>query len=1063
MINLPEALVKISQISTSSILAETPRDDAPYLLSPDGINEMNEIFVNAATNCLTNASPAVLAWSVILQTIREYALMSRESRGVKQGQGAVENNSDADAFDTDGGDRSWERNNPPLQRRSSASSDTSQQSTLLENILDKIMDTTLDEDPIGYLAKSAVDGSGVFDVVTFLAVDYCTYFTQDHNGKSGMTIRRMLLELVRAVLEWIDYQPTLIVASLAVLTGNERYWDLLNRPQGSSDAEPATFFLNDSLLMQKLFQTALARFPYEALPFLKLCRALASCDAEGNEGLPAVWPFIETLDSLTCLVPTDFTAYEIIREDEEANYVQLTGNLGFLNNSSESTSAHTSKSTSSSSALMKVMPTSNSHELPVGTVGRVLSESRPLIVMWRCDYSPLAYLGQVLREFSIDRGSFSSSANIGETVSETIDLITLLISSALRRQSGTNAVTVQKAAQTILENASDGLDRNHDIISVIFQIFENELHRPRNMSEEATSMDILIRCIQFTYALLSVMPDRVWPFLGRSSLLGIHGLDSQLGIIVASNEMVSGRYDFLLGVIRVFDALVDDAMAHAVSHKIPITAINRFADKGNPGTGMSQTAMQKVIISLQRTMVDVFESTSNWKFVVQEERSEINTWICTIFQKIMSYCFDIDDQSDILLKLARPLAPAADHLLNVFLSTSNSNLTANPLLRILLDGATVSNSSLSVRGFQYWTSQVRAAICLTTNLIRVNSLLKRPQSHLQQEMFKATPVLARVYAAHESYRLPIVDLFDALIRSNDNADQQSLSLLGHLGQDTASCFLEILSVIDQPFSDDSLAIGIWRLLSAVVSRHQQWFAILVLTGNTPRESFKDSGKTDGSSSQRAEALLTIALDGLSSIERLQPMNAIAMLEFVASAADYWPWVLRTIEEHPHFLTAMLDFVAYPDSLQSSTKATSSKAPTDYARLQMSSVVLEILAMYINRTQQTQNLTFAKKLFPNLTFYIHYAVSVPGYNGSLHANLRRNFEAKFPGCFLKEFKRTTVKRPLLGNSFYYDLELAYKLLAFDSAWAGIRDQGFSEEMSRANINLSLVESQVVSAL
>ena len=1046
-------------ISTTAISAENLRDDAPYLLNPNAINEITEILVNAATNCLANASPAVLAWSIILQTIRESALVTRESREVKQAQRAVQEYSEADTFDADGGGRSLDS---PPQRRSSASSDTSQQSTLLESILDKTMDTTLDEDPIGYLAKGAVDGSGVFDVVTSLAVDYCACFTQDYNGKSGMTIRRMLFELVRAALEWIDYQPTLIMASLAVLTGNERYWDILNRTQGGSRVEPVIFFLSDGILMQKLFKTALARFPHEALPFLKLCRALASYDAGDDDGLPAMWSLIEPLDSLTCIVPTDFAAYEIVREDEEANYIQLTGNLSFLNNSSGSASTYISKPTNPPSAIMKFEPTSSSQELPVGTMGRVLSESKPLVVMWRYDYSPLAYLGQVLREFSINGGS--GSAGIREIVSETIDLITLLISSAIRRQSGTNAATVQEAAQTILENASNGLDRNQDIISVIFQIFESELHRRRSASEEATSMDILIRCIQFTYALLRAMPDRVWPFLGRSSLLGIHGLEGQLSIIVASNEMVSGRYGFLLGTIRVFDALVDDAIAHAVSHKIPTTAIKRFADKGISGTGMSQTAMQKVITSLQRTMVDVFESTSNWKFVVQEERSEINTWICTIFQKILSYCFDIDDESDIFRKLTRPLAPAAEYLLNVFFSTSNSNLTVNPLLRILLDGATVSNSSLSVRGFQYWTSQVRAAICFTTGLVRVNSLLKRPQSHLQQEMFKATPVLARVYAAHTSYRLPIVELFDALIRSNNSADQQPLSLLGHLGQDTASCFLEILSVIDQPFSDDYLAIGIWRLLSAAVSRHQQWFAIFVLTGNTPRESFKDSGKTDGSSSQRAEALLTIALDGLSNIERLQPMNAIAMLEFVACATDYWPWVLRTIEEHPHFLAAMLEFVTYPDSLQSSTKnGTSSKVSTDYARLQMSSVILDILAMYVNRTQQTRDLTFAKKLFPNLSFYIHYAVSVPGYNGSLHANLRRNFESKFPGCYLKEFKRTTVKRPLLGNSFYYDIELAGKMLAFDSAWAGIHDQGFSEEISRANINLSLVESQVVSTL
>lgn len=1025
---------------------------------------MTEILIVAATHCSANASLSVLAWGIILQTIREHGSISRESREVKQAQRAVEKYSAADDFDTEGADRSWDRRSPSLQRRSSASSDTSQASTLLEYILDKIMDTTLDEDPISYLAKGAVDGSHVFDVVTSLAVDYCTCFAQEHNGKSGMMMRRMLLELVRAALEWIDYQPTLILASLAVLTGNERYWDTLNRPQGFNDAKPATFFLNDSLLMHKLFQTALARFPYETLPFLKLCRALASSNAEDDDGLPAVWPYIQALDSLTCIVPTDFTAYEIIREDEEANYIELTGNLGFLDDSSGSTYAQTSNSTNSPRALVKVSPTSSSPQLPVGTVGRVLSESRPLIVMWRYDYSPLAYLGKHLRTFAIDGSSSTSSPDTREIVSETINLITHLISSAIRRQSVTSTAVSQKAVQTILENASDGLDRNQDIISVIFEIFEKELHRHHSALEEETSLDILTPCIQFTYALLIAIPDRVWPFLGRSSLLGIYDLESQLHIIVASNEVLSGRQDFLIGAVRVFDALVDDAIAHAVSYKLPKLALKRFADTSNAGIGMSQTAIQKVLVSLEHTMVYVFESTSNQKISMQEERWEINTWICTTFQRILSYCFDIDDQPDVFQKLAKPLAPAAEYLLNAFLSTSNSNLTVNPLLRILLEGASFLNNSLSARGFEYCTSQVRAAISFTTSLIRINSFLKRPQSHLQQEMFKATPILARVYAAHESYRLPTVELFDALTRSNDGSDQKPLSLLGYLGQETASCFLETLAVVDQPFSDDFLAIGIWRLLSSIVSRHQQWLAILVLTGNTPRDSLKDSGKADGSPAQRAEALLTIALDGLSNIERLQPTNAIAMLEFVSCAADYWPWVLRTIEDHPHFLTVMLDFVVYHDSPQSPTGNTAaSKGPAQYARLQMSSVILDILAMCIHSAQQSQNLTFAKKLLPNLTFYIRNAVSVPGYNASLHANLRRNFESNFPGCYLKEFKRTTVKRPILGDSFYYDLELAGKMLSFDLAWAGISDKGFAEEISKANINLSLVESQVASVL
>lgn len=1055
LLKIQKALETITEISTAVTLAENPSDAVPYILNIGAIIETNAILLDAGAATLTNASPAILAWAILLQTIREHALLFRESREVRQSQRASDRYGAADHSDTDGVERSSARNNPSRQRRSSTSSETSQQISFLEEILDGITDLSIPHDTIEFLATAAVDRSHVFNVMIVLATDYCTTFGSEHDGKSGLKIRRMLLELIQAVLQWIDYQPTLIMATLAILTGSDRYWDTLYRPRGSKDAEPAAFFMNDNLLMQNLFQTALKRFPYETLPFLRLSRALAIYNVGQDQELPAIWPLFQKLDSLTCVMPTEFTQYEIILDEDDTNYIQLTGNLSFVNHGSRFTLAHPSESSKPSIDLMKSTALLlDFQQVPSGTIGRVLSESKPLVVLWQYEYSPLAYLGRILRAFSVDAGFSTVNPDLRDTVSEAIDLLTAMISSVLPRSPESQASNAQNAARTILESASDGLDSNRDVISVIFQIFEDELHLSRGTSEEEGSLGILTRCIQFTHAILPVMPDRVWPFLCRSSLLGIDGSQSQLSSIIASVEMVTGHYDFLLGCIRVFEVLVEDVVAHAVSHKVPSTAVNRFADSENIGTGVSQFAIEKVIISFQRIMVDVFESALNWKFTVSEERTEIYTWISLIFYKILAYCFYIDGQSITSQKLASSLAPAADYLLNAFLSTSQSNLSLSPLLRMLVEGAATPNSSLSMRGLQFLTSQVRVAICFTTSLIRMNGLLKRPRSHLQQELFKATSLLAKVYAAHESYRLPIIELFDALLRSIDNADEQPPSLLAHLGQHIASNFLEVLSVADQPFSDRDLSVTIWKLLSAIVSRRQQWFAIFVLTGNTPRESFKDGEKTN-SLSQRAEPLLNIALDSLSNIEKLEPMSAIAMLEFIASAADYWPWVINTIEEHPLFIAAAAGYLDVADS--SSTKTRSSQAITDYVRLQMSSVIMDILAMYANNTGKVD---FAKKLLPSLTFYAQHAVSVSGYNTSLHGNLRRNFELKFPGCSLAAFKRTEINKGPLGRLFYYDLDIAEKMLAFDPSWAGKRGQGFAEELSRANTNLSLMESQVV---
>ena len=1047
----------VLQNSLAAISAADSRDDAPYLLNLDAINESKDVFADAALACLPNASLAVLGWSIIFQTARDCVIVSKESRETRQSRSASDKYGVADLSDTDGAERLSMRGSP------SPSSDLSQPSSFLEAALDKILSSGLEDDVIGYLAKSAVDGSQVFDVITDLATNYCSDFGSEHSGKPSLNIRRMLLDLIRAVLQWIEYQPILLTATLAVLTGNDSYWDTLNQPQGLMDSEPSAFFLNDFALTQKLFRTALARFPYEMLPFLQFCRALAVSGTTDDEGQPIIPTLLQNIDSLTCKLSAKFGDYKIVREDEDANYIQLTSNMNVFDNSNSSLGII--KPDPRSRVSTKLACSMNSLELPSGTIGRVLSDTKPLVVMWRYDYSVLNYMGRVLQHASLDSSSSSGPTMaivFREILSEIIDLLTVIISSIHRKNSDTHSSSApHDLIQTILENASDGLDRNQDVVSIIFEIFENELHRRQSVSDEESPLDVLYRCIQFTHALLPVMPDRVWPFLGRSSLLGINGVESQIGAITTSVERASGRYGFLLGCIRVYDALVDDAISSAVSRKAPITAIKRFAVVEKLGSRISQTLMEKIILSFQRTMVNVFESLSSWKFNSQDEKLEINAWLCSIFSKILSYSFEINDQTDLRKKLIRPLSSAAQYILDAFLPLSSSNISIPPLVQILLDGVAAPDSSLSTKTMHFWNSQIVACNHLITALIRINKLLEHPRSSLEDQIFKVAPVLTKLYAVHEEFRLPIVDLFSALILCADSTDHQPPSLLGHLGQDTASWFLEVLSVVDQPISDNDLSIGIWRLLSTVVSRRQQWLAIFVLTGNTPRNTLKDSRKPDTIKVQRAESLLAVALDSLSNIERLEPTSAAAMLEFLALAADHWPWVLSVMEEHPHFLTAIREFLEFSETKFASAKEKLNKVSTNYMQLQISSFIMNVLAMYVHHTQQTGNSKYATKILPNLSFLAQLAVCVPSYNSSLHGNLGRNIESKFPGCALIDFKRTTINTPQLGPSFYYDLEKANKMLSFDTAWIGRRGQGFADEMVRANINFSLVDTQIVS--
>lgn len=1054
MLKIPAAIETVQQISVG---ASSVGVSVPYLLNMDGICEINGILVEAAATCLTNSSPAVLAWSIILQTMRECSLDSRESSQARNsiaaaGEYTMKNRSESDT------QRKWPRMAPPESQSLNADSETSPSPGFLEEVLDNLMDAESAEDPIKDLARSTLDGSNVFLFITALAIDYCSIFAAYHRGMLGLVTRRMLLDLVRATLDWIDYQPTLINAVLAVLTGNLPYWEILDRPPGFKDAEPATYFLSDTILMQKLFYTSLARFPYESLPFLRISKALTLSEGKSGDGLPEIFLLMQNVNSLTSILPPGFSAYEIVQDDEDSNYVQLTSNLDLFDDN-PNINLHAADPNPASRMLTTSAGSWDSQQLPSGTLGRVISESKPLVVMWRYKYSPLKYLGRILQSASLNSNFPAESS---EVVSETIDLLSIMMSASGQPdlESQRNHLS-QEAALQILEHASDGLNRNQDIVSVIFQIFENELYRHQNTSGDESTFDTLLRCVQFIHALVSFMPDRVWAFLARSSLLGVGGVENQFNTLVATSEITPGYYGFLFGCIRLFDALTEDTIRRTTSQRVATTAMTRFGQSGSQESGVSRIMMEKVLYNYQQIMMNMLESQQGWKLASEREHFEINYWICSAFVKILNFCYAIDDQADSLHKIAGPLITVADCLVDAFTSSINGSFKINALLQILLEGVASTDTYLSIRGMQRLNSQTISAISLISTLIRVNTLLGRAPQRLDEDIFKASPILVKLYATNEEIRFAIVDLFEAVISSAATVEQQPPSLLGHLGEVPARSFLEMLSLIDQPFCNDDLSIGIWRLLSTIISQRQQWFAIFVLTGNTPRESFKEK-KQDATSSttllQHTEPLLAVALDGLSSLKNLPPSITIAMLEFIALAADYWPWVLNTVEEHPEFLSAIGEFLVAEEKR---LKDPAQEASMDYMRLRISSLAVNIIAMLISHTQKLGNSVNAKKYIPDLPSLSEVALSVPSYNASLHGYLRRNFELKFPGLKISQFRRSSLKRPMLGPSFYYDIQLATKVLSFDSFWTGRRrNRGFAEELLRANVNLSLVESQVV---
>jgi nuclear pore complex protein Nup188 len=1028
-----------------------------YISDPQTITDLHQFLVDAASGLSSLASPAVLAWSIILKTMRDTVTARKEARELRQSVRAEEALEDDASFDDEAisGTRGGR---PRGGRRYSASSEGSVEAGMYDNFLETIKDMTPDDDPILFLGAAAVEGSNVFDVLTSLA----TFFAPPNSLQAlGIKIRLIILALTRCSLGVLDYNPEVVTTTLAVLSGDQQFWDLVDSLPVEASNDPLAIFLEDEYLVQRLLDTAMSRYPYERLPFLKFIRAIAACRTMHDDGTPIAVKILEKIPSFTFQLPSNFREYETIQEEDNANTIQLTQDIllfqprGFR----EIVKGRIDAGASSGSSLI-----STEFSIPIGTPGRIVSDSDsgPKVAIWFQEYSGLKYMGKLL-ETALTASDYVDATS-GEIVdrdslAEIISLFATLLHTSMEigRLNDTTAES-HSAACRILEEASDGLDRNRDIVTVIFKIFEEELQRQSTNMDTNNSLDVLIASLQFIFALVPILPGRVWPLLGRSELLDIDGRGGKLSSILGRVEIVNCRYDFVLSCTRVLQALVEDATRHAVLRKVGSKSLVRMGSKEDLGTGVPDQILSTVLLSFTRTMVDVFESACNWRFAVEKQRLELSEHISTVLQNILHYTYSVDDMSSKEEKLTKVLNPAAIYIVDFFLSTGSGQIRFRPILRVFLDGFSSPDMTFQTGTEKHWIGQVRAALYLTTTLMKLAVLLDRPTSQLEHQLFKVSPLVARLYAVRESYRLHVVKLLEALVISASSRKGEPPSLLGHLGPQTSEHFIHMLLDLDKPLDDDARVVAIWHLMSIVVSSRQQWFSIYLLTGRPPRDALRKWCAEDQAPPSRT--LLKIALTALSDIKRMPMPRSMAMLEFISLSQNFWPWAMSDIHlKQSNFIKSILEFVA--GLLPVAVSANEDRSLEGCFESRVAAYIAEILAMYLYHSQQVGNTTASKEILTHIGFYTKCAVAVPAYNSSLHGNLRRNFEAKFPGCSLQHFKRTKLEAREFGREYFYDGQVANKMLSFDQAWTGRKNDGFAEELAKANVNLSLVDAQVVS--
>lgn len=1022
-----------------------------YILNADVVTNITTLFGEAKLLGPSPATPAMFAWAVITWRLTEQSSYEEIDR-----------------------ERLLE--SPDAGNLSSPGQTPIEEAVWAMNGLET-HDFFNNERPYHNLANAADKQSVLAIVRQFVELALAILGTHVDQISRDRT-RLLFLQLLRVALATatLQYSEELFYTAHMMLAGDRTFRAWVDE-EGSRHADPViSYFLEDEdVLRPALLDQISVRFPYEFVPFLKLCSALTRGDNANQNGAPT---FVDRLTNATQLMqqlPQQFTGYALTREEENANYVELTAPLplfsaGTTSNFGGQRRLHLSVSPGQSDGLL---------EIPAGTEGRIVDDnSHPYVAAWKFSYSVLTYLVQHLSTYTVSNSRVEATTQqpaTSESVIEIIGFFADLLHSSLQSFEGV-------CSPELLDGLGINLNGGQDTVSLVLAIFEEELPRLCAEPSNEASLDLLVSCTHFLEALATIAPQRVWPWLARSRLLDGDANGGGLAAVLIGTEMVLGRYDFLLGCIRLYKLLVIDAVERSVVRKSPSRALSRFNATAPSESGTSDKIMSTILFTFGRTLASIYESSLSWKYSSLEHRPEISIAICDVFTTILQFAYGVDDAPKLSSKLTKVVAPVAEYITQLYLTKSKDGMPTNPILASLVMGAAPETTSLLSASVVSWRRQTQTTLTLADVLVRVAILTKKPWTHLEQQLFKATPLLARLYASSDTWKSQVVLLLETLVRgavriadSGENGDkpdmsrlkgeqQEPPSLLGHLGPRTAKNFLNVLSQLDEPVRVIDIQTNVWNLLSAVVTCKQQWFSLFLLTGSTPRESMRS--KSESAPLSRNKALLSRALDTLTQLSLPEKASSqlpwemyTAMLAFVASAQNNWSWAMGDLRKHKDFIQKLLAFLKWmakqPRGLKSNAELLERSHQNRFA-----SLACEILAMYLHSSRQLGDITVLKEVVPSLGYLEDNALELPSYNDSLHGNLKKNIETRFSGVTLSSLKRTTLYPEAFGRSFFYDVDLANRLLRFDNAWTGPQEgTGLAGDTEKANYNLGLIESQV----
>ncbi|KAI6373280.1 hypothetical protein MCOR25_003486 [Pyricularia grisea] len=1017
LLNLPRSMALLDQDLELGVDENSYIQDADILLQVHGTMQI------AAENGLYTAAPAVFSWSLLLHRMYVAYQERAERRDLAQNQRAQ---------------AGFELEHHPVGatgRRNSTGSIVSIEARSYDQFL---VNTSMSQDiqVAEALAQSATAQGFVYDVLSEFS--QCSGANPEAAlpRDVGAKIRCYFLELLKFSFPLVGYQSEPVTTLLAVLSAGDSDQERQVRSGDLPKPEPPVeAVLEDPMLLDAYVLQAFNRYPYEYAPFTTLCKLLAARVGE-EESSGAILKYLLKTPTLTFVLPENFQEYQLILEEENSNAIQILQEVPLIEPSPTS--------------WRRQEPDDEPFDIPAGSQGRFITDSGRVVLM-EYEHSSLALMGKRLEVYSSPESYRSVLGPLQpQEAADAVSLLNVLIQREMASHGSASGLA-------ILQETSRSVGRTKDVVSIVCDILDHSIQGEK-VSNDSSVMALLTACVRFLDTVLPLCPGRVWSYMARCELLNTESRAGRLSRILGNPDLNNDRFDFLHTVIVFLSELVENAMQSSVRRKVTIAKPGALQKHGTVSLwqGTSDKLLTQVAVSIAQTAVDIFENSSTWRYVSDLHPSIIVRDLVPVLNKMLVYTYSVGEEKE---RLTDCLAPAAGYVLECFLSSSSAALKFQPLLGTFLSARLLPEPTrLYQKASQTLASTTVTVLEFVTSLIKTAAFLEKPSTLMETQLFRSTPLLARLCGVGNAFRTPVTSLMESLVASAEgSAKSEPPSLLGYLGSQIARSLLKLLAQLDKPFDRTVESARLWSFLSTILRSRQPWMANCLLTGNVPRDAVRGEGKSGKSSKLSPTSVLVAARIRLQHISSIPSAEALAILEFFTVAQNHWPWTIFATRGDGDHLQHLRKYVRdlKPASL---TAKTNPEEAANQARI--AAYIAEMFAMHLYHLRQMgQDMAFATELLQDLDYFLRDGVQLSGYNASLHANFTKNFASRYSGISLGSFKRTTFAPRELGKQFYYALDLAERMLDFDPGWVGPRDTGFRSEMETANLNLSLVDGQI----